>query len=76
MARRRPSAADIAAEIIRRTASADGRPPYVVRLSDPPTSHERLQLLAAQIQRTPVAIMPHKYTMEEWIARYGRVKDC
>jgi hypothetical protein len=75
MARRRPSATDIAAEIVRRTNGVDGRPRYVIRLSDPPTCQERLQLIAAQLQRTPVAIMPHKYTMEEWIARYGPLKD-
>jgi hypothetical protein len=44
-------------------------------LSDPPTRHEQLQLLAAKRQGTPIAIMPHKYTMEEWVARYGRVED-
>jgi hypothetical protein len=73
--KRRPSLHDAAAEIIRRTTGADGRPPYVIRVSNPPTNHERLKLLAARLQRTPVAIMPHKCTMEEWIARYGRVED-
>jgi hypothetical protein len=71
----RPTLQEAAAEIIRRTASADGCPPYVIRLSDPPTNQERLQLLAARLQRRPFAIMPHKYTMEEWIARYGRAED-
>jgi hypothetical protein len=72
----KPSLHDAAAEIIRRTLDPDGRPPYVIRLSDPPTSQERLQLLAARLQRTPVVRMPHKCTMEEWIAKYGWLKDC
>ena len=72
--RGRPSAADIAAEIVRRVNGPEQRPPYVIRLSEPPTAHERLQLLAAKLQRTPIAIMPHKCTMEEWVARYGRLK--
>jgi hypothetical protein len=42
---RKPGAHDIAAEIIRRAASEDGRPRYVVRLSEPPTLAERLQLM-------------------------------
>jgi hypothetical protein len=75
--RRRPSTPDIAVEIVRRvTAAQAGRPLYVVRLSDPPTLQERLQLIAARLQRTPVVRMPHKYIMEEWVARYGRLKDC
>jgi hypothetical protein len=72
--RGRPSAPDIAAEIVRRVNGSESRPPYVIRLSDPPTCRERLQLIAAQLQRTPIAIMPHKCSMDEWIARYGRVK--
>jgi hypothetical protein len=79
MARRaqdnRPSAAELAAEIVRRVNGPEQRPPYVIRLSEPPTCQERLQLIAAQLQRTPIAIMPHKYTMEEWIARYGGLTD-
>jgi hypothetical protein len=77
MARRspKPSLHDAAAETIRRTLGPDGRPPYVIRLSDPPTPQERLQLAAARLQRTPVAIMPHKCeTMENWVERYGVVK--
>jgi hypothetical protein len=70
----KPSLHDAAAEIIRRTVGADGRAPYVIRLRDPPTTHERLQLMAARLQCTPIAIMSHKFTMEEWVARYGRVK--
>jgi hypothetical protein len=71
--RRRPEIRDVAAEIIRRVGEANASTGggYVVRLSDPPTPQERLQLLAARLQRRPVAIMPHKRTMEEWIARYG-----
>ena len=73
---RRPEPRDIAAEIIRRANGPDNRSPYVIRLSEPPTPHERLQLVAARLQRTPIVIMPHKCSsMEEWIARYGRLKD-
>ena len=47
---------------------------YVVRLSKPPTARERMQLLAAHLERRPIVIMPHKCkTMEEWAARYGNL---
>jgi hypothetical protein len=71
--RRQPAARDVAAEIIRRVTEANAAigGGYVVRLSDPPTPQERLQLLAAHLQRRPIVIMPHKCTtMEEWLARY------
>lgn len=46
--------------------------PYVVRLSDPPTPHERLQLSACQILRHPIAIVPVACAnMEEWLDRYS-----
>ena len=54
----RTDARDIAAEIIRRANGPDGCPPYVIRLSESPTLSERLQLVAARLQRTPVVIMP------------------
>jgi len=70
-------ARDLAAEIIRRTrataGSSDGGDslPYVVRLSNPPTPHERLQLAASRILRRPIAIMPVKcLTVDEWIGRF------
>ena len=67
-----PSPRDIAAEIIRRTAGPDGSKSYVVRLSDPPTVSEQLQLMAARLERRPIVIMPHKCkTLDEWMARYG-----
>ena len=69
-----PSPRDIAAEIIRRVYSvnAESGGGYVVRVSDPPTPQERLQLLAAHLQRRPIVTMPHKCkSMEEWIAYYG-----
>jgi ribosomal protein L36 len=57
----------IAAEIVRRAGRV-----YVIRLSDPPTASERLQLMAARLLRTPIAIMPTKcVTVDEWLARYG-----
>jgi hypothetical protein len=73
--KRRPTAHDVAAEIIRRVTAANAQTGggYVIRLSDPPTPGERLQLLAARLERRPIAIMPHKgKTVEEWLGRYGR----
>jgi len=65
-------ARDLAAEIVRRCAAADGSASYVVCLSDPPTANERLQLAAARILRRPIAIMPAKcLTVSEWMARFG-----
>ena len=59
---------DLAAEIVRR---AGGR--TVVHLSEPPTPVERLQLMAARLQGTPIAIMPQPCkTLEEWDRRYAR----
>jgi hypothetical protein len=41
-------------------------------MSDPPTTLERLELLAARLRGTPVAIMPHPCkTADEWMERYG-----
>jgi hypothetical protein len=34
--------------------------PYVVRVSNPITSFEKLQLAAARLARTPIVIMPHR----------------
>ena len=75
MAKRRArdvsDARDIAAEIVRRA----GRP-YVIRLSEPPTAAERLQLTAARLMRWPIAIMPRRCaTVAEWLARYGRQRE-
>lgn len=69
-------ARDLVAEIIKRASAgnSDGRNllPYVVRLSDPPTAHERLLLAACRILRHPIALMPAKCsTVEEWSERYG-----
>jgi hypothetical protein len=83
MARRssggRVNAQDIAAEIIRRAADTgeDGcMTAYVLRIARPPTFQERLQLIAARLQRRPIVIMPHKCaTIEEWITRYSPLKD-
>jgi hypothetical protein len=70
-------ARDLAIEIIARatagSADGDGLLPYVVRLSDPPTPHERLLLAACQILRHPIAIMPLScLTVQEWSERYGK----
>ena len=74
MTRRRPDAHALAAEIVRRVTAANAETGggYVVRLNDPPTSTERLQLLAARLEGRPIAIMPHKCkTVDEWQERYG-----
>jgi len=48
---------------------------FVIRLSKPPTSDERLQLLASRLQGRPIALMPHKCkTVDEWLERYGELK--
>jgi hypothetical protein len=65
---------DVAAEIIRRANGPEGRPPYVIRLCEPPTPSERLQLIAARLQQTPIVIMPHPCeTIDEWLKKYGRL---
>ena len=73
-----PSLQEVGAEIVRRVreANATNGGGYVVRLSDPPTPTERFELLAARLERRPIAIMPHKCTMDEWMARYGGLKNC
>jgi hypothetical protein len=67
-------AQDIAAEIIRRAASTGDDPSrtaYVIRLTRPPTFQERLQLVAARLQRRPIVIMAHHCaTVDEWLDRY------
>ena len=69
---RKSDARDLASEIVRRCAAADGSTKYVVCFSDPPTANERLQLAAARILRRPIAIVPAKcLTAGEWIARFG-----
>jgi hypothetical protein len=74
----RADAQDIAAEIIRR-AAGDGdnsMSAYVLRLARPPTFQERLQLMAARLQRRPIVIMAHKCgTVDEWLQRYRPLRD-
>jgi hypothetical protein len=69
--RRQRGARDIATEVVRRATAAQGQDGgYAVRLSNPPTPQERLQLLAARLQGTPIAIMPHPCkSTDEWVAR-------
>ena len=72
--KRRPEPHDIAAEIIRRVTATNSESGggYVVRLSQPPTPTERLQLIAARLERRPIVIMPHKCkTVEEWLEQYA-----
>jgi hypothetical protein len=75
----RADAQDIAAEIIRRAVGNgdDGcMTAYVLRLAHPPTFQERLQLMAARLQRRPIVIMAHKCgTVDEWLQRYGPLRD-
>jgi hypothetical protein len=72
--KRRPDAHDIASAIVERAMveyAGQRRLPYVIRVSDPPTAQERLQLLAVRLQRSLVAIMSHRCeTVEEGIARF------
>jgi hypothetical protein len=65
--RKAASVRALVAEIVRRSGESS-----VVRLSDPPSAAERLQLLAARLQGRPVAIVPASYaTVEEWLRRYA-----
>jgi hypothetical protein len=58
---------DIAAEIVQRAGRV-----YVIRLSDPPTASERVQLTAARLMRWPVAIVPvQSRSVAEWLDRYA-----
>ena len=71
---RRPEPHDIAAEIIRRVTATSTQTGggYVVRLSKPPTPTERLQLIAARLERRPIVIMPHKCaTFDQWLEQYA-----
>ena len=71
---------DLALEIVRRARAGngtppdrDGRLPYILQFSDPPTAHEQLQLAACRILQHPIAIMPAEcLTVEEWTERYGQ----
>ena len=68
------SVRDMAEEIVRRAQAArpDGQLPYVVRMSDPPTPEEQLQLIACQLAGKAIAIMPGKaLTIDEWIEEYA-----
>ena len=72
-------ARDLANEIVRRTRGGVGNStgdslPYVVRLSDPPRLHERLQLSACRILRHPIAIVPAVcVSAQEWLDRYSKL---
>jgi hypothetical protein len=70
----RVSVRDTAEEIVRRALAAhpDGVMPYVLRLSDPPTHDEQLQMMACQLLGKAVAIMPGKAIMaDEWLEQYA-----
>jgi hypothetical protein len=64
----------MAEEVVRRAQAAypNGQLPYVLRISDPPTPEEQLQLIACQLVGKAVAIMPGKaLTVDEWIEQYA-----
>ena len=68
------SVRDMAEEIVRRAQAvhADGQMRYVVRISDPPTAEEQLQLIACQLVGKAIAIVPGKsLTIDEWIEQYA-----
>jgi hypothetical protein len=62
--RPKADARDLAEEIVRRMGAVDGGDgdyvPNVVRLSDPPTAQQRLQLMACRMLGRKTAIMPEK----------------
>jgi hypothetical protein len=65
---RRLDRRELAAEIIRRAGDI-----CIIRLSDPPTSLQRLQLAAARLQGSPIALMPVRcHTVDEWLERYAK----
>jgi hypothetical protein len=74
--RHRHDPRDVVAEIVRR-ATPSGHL-HVVRLSDPPTERQRLQLMAARLLRTPIVVMPMPCnSINEWMERYAtRMADC
>jgi len=38
-------------------------------------ARERLELIAARLERRPIVIVPHKCAnVDEWFARYGEAK--
>jgi hypothetical protein len=83
---RLPEPRDIALELARRaarsqaphTAAAEGDQayPYVIRVSDPVTRVEQLQLRMVRVLGRPIAIMPHPCeSAEEWTQRYAKPPD-
>ena len=71
MRKKRPDVRDIAAAIVQRAPKG-----HVVQLSEPPTLEQRVHLMAARIERRPIVIMgPKCLSMDEWITRYGSLKE-
>ena len=69
--RKRHDLRDLAAEIVRR-AGGEGGLSYVVRVSEPVTPLQQLQLMSARLQGRAIVIAPVKcVTMEEWCLRYA-----
>jgi hypothetical protein len=52
--------------------SSDARRSYVLRVGEPPTRREQLQVAAALLQGAAVVIVPHRcVTAAEWLGRYA-----
>jgi hypothetical protein len=71
-----PHAFEIAHEVTRRVAVRGGTTPqslpYVVPVSNPITAFEKLQIAAAGLARTPIAVMPHHCgSVEEWCQQFA-----
>jgi hypothetical protein len=71
--RLKQSSRDLALEIVRRaTGDSQELNGYVVHLSDPPTSTEKMRLAAFWLLGRSFAIMPASCaTVDEWIEQYG-----
>ena len=72
---RKPTAHEIAAEIIRRANGSQSSGSHIIRLSEPPAVNEGMQLLAARLERRAIVVVPHKcHSAQEWVARYAQPK--
>jgi hypothetical protein len=72
-----PQLVAISIELARRAAARTRQPsehtvvPYVIRVSNPLTAFEKLQLKVACLLGSPIAIMPHACkTTDEWMQLY------
>lgn len=66
------SKAEFVADVRNKTIYSPSGLPYVVHISDPPTTEERLQLAACRLLRQPIVLVPGKcLSIEEWVEKYG-----